>query len=235
MMQNNLINIKSGLMRMNTLYNETMEINEYLECASIALYHIGNLRGKYYLIERIELDENNEIDLPCNLHFIEALTHYNFNCCAWFNLRFVNTNIYPYGNSIKKNYTNDLDIGGSKVPYHIDSDRRKIVIETPYLKSVNLLYFGLEVDDEGLPYITEAEALAICNYCMLVKTQSKVYKGDKTAASLLQFAKSNWSKSLGQARMVEKLNQNNIDTILQILTSYDRKVFNSQFKIRSSG
>ena len=96
---------------------------------------------------------------------------------------------------------------------------------------VNVLYKGILFDEEGLPEITDKEALAIATYIAYVvnfKEGLKTNNGDKIKLS--QMLEARWNKQCDQAR-VKHLSQNDFDQILEVSTSWDRKRFSKGYKI----
>ena len=95
---------------------------------------------------------------------------------------------------------------------------------------VNILYKGTLVNDEGLPYITNKEAEAIaCYIAYTEKFKSGWQTNNQHTLQTAQLLEQRWIKLCDAAR-VTKLNQNDMNEILDAKTSWNRKIYNKSYK-----
>lgn len=95
----------------------------------------------------------------------------------------------------------------------------KINFTDPY-PTVNILYKASYLDEDGLPYVSEKELEAIVMYCAYAydMKQARLTKDQ----SLLQFAQNeyqHWQRLCSSARVADQFSQNEINEILDTLTS----------------
>lgn len=206
------------------------------EMGLLAWESIGNKVRKLYKYTTNIDPIDNSITLPCN-----ALDINGDSCVE------LVTTLHEEWNTV----TNKTDLGdlstaeaeqfieASKIyqgPYYLPGKVLKYeqVKEKLYFKRnygrVNVLYKGVIFDDDGLPEITDKEAVAIATYIAYVinfKEGLKTNNGDKIKLSQILEAK--WNKQCDQAR-VKQLSQNDFNQILEVSSSWDRKRFSFGYK-----
>ena len=127
---------------------------------------IGKKNTRLY---RGTLDVNNgEIELPCNCDIIEAVTYcgedFNYTSNLKDNGDLRSAYIENYIES-RKAFTDPFYISGKYVKYKRVGN--KLYVDKG-LSKVNILYQGIELDEEGLPVINDKEAIAIAEYIAYV-------------------------------------------------------------------
>lgn len=224
-------NFKSIYIQAKLLYEVDMTQEEFEEIGLIAWNKIGNRQTKLYRY-RCDIDcETLTVELPCNCDEIEAVT-YDFEDWKYVTNDTVNGD---YQSQFIENY-----IEGRKLymnPFYISGKFAKYerVNDTLYFDkdygSVNILYKGIIVDDDGLPYINEKEKNAIACYLAYTK---KFKEGLKTHNQLIlqesQLLEQRWYKLCDAARVPQRINQNEMNEILDAKTSWNRKIFNKSWK-----
>lgn len=213
-------------------YGVHMDEDDAIDLGLMAWNKIGNKNYRLYRLRASADPETGVVDLPCNCDpdMIEAVT-YDFE--DWKHT----SNIHEYGDyssgfteeyiEKQKIFKNKLYLPGKYVKYQ--KGYHQIIIDPPYLP-VNILYKGVVMDEDELPYITEKEAEAIACY---IAVSEKFKEGWKTNNSQIlqtaQLLKQEWLKLCDAAR-VRKLNQNDMDQILDIKSSMQRKHYNYSYK-----
>jgi hypothetical protein len=88
-------------------------------------------------------------------------------------------------------FNDPLYIRGKFVKYEQVGD--KLYFSGPY-GSINILYKGTILDDEGLPEITDKEAVAIATYCAYVtKFKEGIMTNNSNIIQLAQMLKQQWN------------------------------------------
>lgn len=216
-----------------TLYGVELQEDLFEEIGLVAWNLIGNKRTKIYRYSVcMDACSDLSIELPCNADILEAVT------TSWEDWRNV-TNTTPNGDAYsgvteqyiehRKAFRDPLYQSGKFIKYERVGDT--LYFDRPY-KQVNILYRGIILDDNGLPEITDKEALAIATYCAHV---DKYKEGLKTNnASIIQSAndlKRQWYIQCDQARTDQYLSQNEWDQILDAKTNWNRKVHSKSLKL----
>lgn len=215
---------------LDQLYGIELEDEDIEELGLLAWEHIGNRNTKLYKY-RACLDSNNSITLPCNASSVEAVTTSyedwkrvtNYSEDGDQNTSFIEQSI-----EANKIYSNPYYISGKLVPY-------EQVGNTLYFSrnygTLNILYKGILADEEGLPMISDKEAHAIATYIAYIEKYKEGLKTNNSVSiNLAQSLEAKWHKLCDQARTTG-LSQNDMNEILDIKTSWDRKSYSFGHKI----
>jgi len=96
---------------------------------------------------------------------------------------------------------------------------------------VNILYKGIYADEDGLPYINFKELEAIAAYCVYIYFHKKALSTmDANATSLAQATIADWQNKCSAARTPEYVTQNEMNTILDAVSSWNRKAYGRTYK-----
>lgn len=216
----------------NQLYNLELLPDDFEEIGMVAWRMIGNKRQRLY---RYCTDINcsaNTVELPCNCDEIEAIT-YGFE--DW---NFV-SNFYPYGDpysswvedyiEAKKAFENPYYIGGRYVKYERVGDT--LYLDGKYKGKIFILYRGTILDDNGLPELTEEEALAIATFCAYTdKYKKALATNNPQTLKMAQELERLWRTRCSQARLPQYISQNEWNEILDAKVNWNRKIFNKSYK-----
>lgn len=214
---------------LDQLYGIEMEDEDLEELGLIAWGLIGNKDTRLYKY-CTNVSKDGSVELPCNVVEIEAITN-DFE--DW---KFV-TNYSELGDLRSAYIENHIEsYKHNRSPFYISGQFVKYqqVGDTLYfnkgISHVNILYKGIEFDEEGLPKLTDKEATAIATYLAYV---DKYKEGLKTNnGGLLQIAatlEAKWLKQCDQAR-ITYLNQNDMNEILNAKHNWNRHTFRNSFK-----
>lgn len=214
-----------------TLYDIEGDMEDMEEIGLIAYNHIGNKNTRLY---RATLDVNcvdGSIELPCNVDIIEAVTY----CGEDWNY----TSNTKHNGDISSFYTENA-IEAQKMfldPFYVSGKYvdYKQVGNTLYvnkgLGKVNILYHGILVDEDGLPEINDKEAIAIADYIAYTYTYKKAIRTmNRDTMALAKDLKQNWLFHCDAARVPEYVSQEEMNKILDVQSSWGRKVFNKSYK-----
>ena len=225
----------------NTAYTQARELyglelnpDEFETLGLIAWDRIGN--KDYKLYKYLVTPDQNElgewyIDLPCNVDIIEAVTanyeDYQKTSNQYLSGNMQNGWIEGYIESRKYN-VGSLYSSGKFVKYRQEGNQ---IMLSDKFENVYILYKGVIADDDGLPYLNSKELDAIAAFV----AQATFYKQalmtrDANTMQLAQLLEQKWKNLCSQARVAEYVNQNEMDEILNVATSWDRKRFGKSYK-----
>lgn len=217
---------------METLYGVTMQEDEFEEIALVAWNFIGNKRTRLYRYAVCVNDCNQAVELPCNCDILEAVTtsfedwNYSTNDTPNGDINSAFTESYI---EHRKEFKSPLYIPGKLVHYERVGDT--LYFDKPHGK-ILILYKGQELDDDGLPVITDKEAVAIATYCAYVsKYKEGLMTNNTNLISIANALKAQWSVACDQARVGHYVSQNEWDEILDCKTSWNRKQFGKSLKL----
>lgn len=214
----------------NLLYGLEMNEDDAVEIGLIAWNKIGNKQCRLYrYITNIDKDTLS-VELPCNCDEVEAVT-YGFEDWNYTTSDTVNgdynslfTEHYIEG---RKEFKNALYSSGRFVKYERVNDT--LYFEENY-GPIQILYKGVELDENELPYLTEKEVDAIACYLAFTRRFKEGWATHN--AQMIQEAQlleQRWQKLCDAAR-VKYLNQNDMDKILDAKHRFNRKIFNKAYK-----
>ena len=170
------------------------------------------------------------ITLPCNILEIEAVTYgyedWNYTSNK-LELGDISSQFAENFIEGAKRNKNPLYVGGKFAKYERIGD-------TLYFDdnsfSVNILYKGIHLDEDGLPYINDKESIAIATYCAYVKAAKEYYMTmSQPALQKMQVLQVQWQKFCDAAR-VSYMTQNDMNQVLDAKSSWNRKLFNKSYK-----
>lgn len=223
-----------GLSLLETMYGISLQEEDYEEIALVAWGLIGNKRSKLYRYTTCIEPCQESFELPCNCDILEAVT------AEWEDFQHVDNDspVGRYGSFTteqyierRKHFQQPEYIEGKFINYE------RVGNTLHFNKNhgggkINILYRGLVLDDNGLPEITDKEALALSTYCAWV---SKFKEGLLTNnGQIIQMAntlKQQWNVQCDQARSDYSWTQNEYDEILDAKTNWNRKIYNKSFKL----
>lgn len=226
----NKVNFHYIAVLLDMLYGLELEDEDLEEIGLIAWNLIGNKTTRLYSYSTTINPDDNSIKLPCNASSIESVT---IPCEDWSRV----TNYSEQGDprtafiesyiESSKIFKSSYHVPGKLVKYYQTGD---VLYFPENYGTVNILYKGIIMDGDGLPELSDKEANAIATYIAYV---DKYKEGLKTNnGGLIQLAKDleqKWLKQCDQAR-VTNLSSNDMNEILDIKVSWDRKSYGIGYK-----
>lgn len=223
-------NFYSILAQVNLLYGLDINEDDAIEIALIGWNKIGNKQYRLYKY-KVTLDDSLSVRLPCNCDEIEAVTYdyedWNYTSSIYVdgdhNSHFTENYI-----EARKLYEDPLYVSGKYVKYHRVGDT--LYFDDNY-GTINIIYKGIELDENDLPYLTlkEVDALA----CYIAYTQ-RFKQGwalhNNQMIQEAQLLEQRWLKLCDAARVPSYINQNDMNKILDAKVSFNRKIFNKSYK-----
>lgn len=211
------------------LYDIEGDMDDLEEIGLVAHNFIGNKNTRLY---RTSLDViNGQATLPCNCDIIEAVTYcgedWNYTSNQRDNGDLRSAYIENYIES-RKAFSDPFYISGKFVKY-------KRVGNTLYvdkgLPKINILYHGIELDEEGLPIINDKEAIAIAEYIAYTyKYKEAIRTNNKAVLQMAQDLKQQWLFHCDAARVAEYVSQEEMNKILDVQSSWGRKSYGKSYK-----
>lgn len=225
-----MYNIRRAQLKAKEKYGIEITDDAFEEIALEAWDLLGNKRTKLYKY-RTTVGPSLEVELPCNCEYIEAVT-YDFEDPQ------LSSNIHEPGDLYKTHTEQYIEFGKPfKDPYYASGKfvKYKQVGNTLQFAepcgSINILYHGVEVDDEGLPEITEKEANAIAAFVAYTQLYKKgLMTMNSTILTIAKDIEQKWFRLRDAAITPDYISQNDMDKILDAKTTWNRKVHNKSYK-----
>lgn len=214
---------------LDQFYGIEMEDEDLEEMGLIAWEKIGNKDTRLYCFKACP-DSENSISLPCNAVSVESVTTSyedwnrvtNFSENGDYNSLYIENHI-----ELEKIYSNPYYQSGKLIPY-------QQVGTTLYFNHnygvLNVLYKGILMDEDGLPMLSDNEAMAIATFLAYYLKYKEGLKTNNTVMiNLATNLEGKWLKLCDQAR-VTKLSQNDMNEILNIKDSWNRHNYGYSYK-----
>ena len=225
----NLNNFHYIAVLLDQFYGLELEDEELEEMGLMGWELIGNKNTKLYQFRACP-DSNNSIKLPCNASSVESvttsyedwkrITNYSENGDQ--RTSFIENHI-----EAEKIYRSPYYISGKLIPYELVDDT---LYFTRNYGTLNILYKGILVDEEGLPMLSNKEAMAIATYIAYYLKYKEGLKTNNTGIiNLANNLEQKWLKQCDQAR-VTPLSQNDMNEILNIKDSWNRHNYGLSYK-----
>ncbi len=216
------------------LYGVELNPDEFETIGMIAWGRIGNKQTALYniVIAPTKIGDHLwSIDLPCNADLIEAVTAEFEDWEKTSNQALTYQSdkgwIEQYIERGKLNM-NALYQSGRYIKYRREENR--LYFDQLY-KKVFILYKGFIADDDGLPFLSEKEVDAIAAFCAFTYDfKAARVTRDRSSMELAMYMEQTWKRLCTRARVPEYINQNEMDEILNVASSWDRKRFGKSFK-----
>lgn len=216
------------------LYGLELDPDVFESMGLIAWDRIGNKDYRLYRYSTTPVEDSLGywyVELPCNVDIIEAVTtnYEDYQKTTPTTLAGNNQNgwIEGYVESRKYN-TGSLYSAGKFIKYREEGNR---IMMNDHFEVVNILYKGVIVDDSGLPLLNDKEMDAIAAFCIFADVRKKaIITKDQGSWAQVPYLEQQWLTKCSQARVPDYINQNEMDEILNVTASWDRKRYGKSFK-----
>lgn len=226
-----LFNINTVYGLVETLYGITPNESNFEDIVMNGWSYINNKHTRLYRYIA-DADKDGVLDLPCNVDVIESVhipmpdAKMTSNKTVFNEINTLFTEGYI---DAWKRLEDPYWTRGKLVKY--DEGNNQLFFARPY-KNIMVVYHGIIADEEtGLPLVTDKEIKALAAY---VAYASLYREGiQKRNPDIMQFAQTiyaDWLKLCNAARIPEHLSQNEMDSILDVKTRWDRKQYGRSYK-----
>ena len=223
------LNFHTAYTYIQTNYGLNIDQLEFESSGMIAYDKIGNKQTE--IKEFVGDVVNGELELPCDVTSIEAVfgnfidSQKTSNKQRW--PQVITNYIEQYIEYWKYNKSLLYDYG---VLLNYQMRENTLLFDKDY-KNVLVLYRKQILDEEGFPYINSKEAEAIAAYCAYTDLHKQAIRTrDPNTYQMAQNIKLEWARLCERARVSEKVSQNDMNRILDVMTSFDRKSYGKSFK-----
>lgn len=223
-------NFHYSLSLLDTMYGINIQEEDFEEIALIGWQLIGNKRTKLYRYTVCVDDCAVGVELPCNCDILEAVTtdFEEFNYVTNFGTDYVSHVTEQYIES-RKAFKDPLYASGKFIKF--ERVGNMLYFDKPHGK-INILYKGLVLDDDGLPEITDKEAMALATYCAwIIKYKEGLKTNNTNTMNMALNLKKLWSTQCDQARIDYEMTQNDWDNVLDAKTNWGRKLHGKSLKV----
>lgn len=226
-------NFKYAISLAQMLYDiEVNDMDTLIEIGLVAYNFIGN-KNTQLKSEIVNVDRKSGlVAIPCKADLIEAITYPNQEDWSYTsnikNFGDYNTlNVEQYIERSKQS-TDPLYMSGRFVKYRREGN---YIYVTEDIGQVAVLYHVETLDEDDLPLINDKEAVAIADYiAYTVKYKEALRSNNQILFQMAQNIKRQWLIHCDAARVPEYVSQNEMDDLLEITSSHNRKVHGRSYK-----
>lgn len=226
-------NFKYAITLAQMLYDvDINDMDTLIEIGLIAYNFIGN-KNTSLSYEIVSVNPRTGIvKLPCKADLVEAITYPNIEDWNYTsNIKnfgdFNSLNVEQYIEKSKQS-VDPLYISGRLVNYRREGN---YIYVTEKVDSVCVLYHTESLDEDDLPLINDKEAVAIADYiAYTVKYKEALRTNNSAVFQMAQTIKKQWQIHCDAARVPEYVSQNEMNDLLEVLSSHNRKVHGRSYK-----
>ena len=226
-------NFKYAITLAQMLYDiDINDMDTLLEIGLVAYNFIGN-KNTQLVSEIVNVDRKSGlVKLPCKADLIEAITYPNIE--DWnqtSNIKnfgdFNSLNVEQYIEKSKQS-VDPLYLSGRFVKYRREGN---YIYVTENIDQVCVLYHSEQLDEDDLPLINDKEAIAIADYiAYTIKYKEALRSNNSAIFQMAQTIKRQWLIHCDAARVPEYVNQNEMNEVLDAMSSSNRKLHGRSYK-----
>ena len=226
-------NFKYAITLAQMLYDvDINDMDTLIEIGLVAYNFIGN-KNTHLEAEIVNVDSKSGlVKLPCKADLIEAITYPNIEDWNYTSNTknfgdFNSLNIEQYIEKSKQSI-DPLYLSGKLVKYRREGN---YIYVTEPISQVCVLYHSEQLDDDDLPLINDKEAVAIADYiAYTIKYKEALRSNNSAVFQMAQTIKRQWLIHCDAARVPEYVGQNEMNDLLEIASSHNRKVHGRSYK-----
>lgn len=226
-------NFKYAISLAQMLYDiDINDMDTLIEIGLVAYGFIGN-KNTQLKSEIVNVDQKTGlVKIPCKADLIEAITDprvedwsYTSNVKNFGDWNTLNVEQYI---EKSKQSIDPLYISGRFIKYRREGN---YIYVNENLQQVCILYHTEELDEEDLPLINDKEAIAIADYiAYTIKYKEALRSNNSAVFQMAQTIKKQWQIHCDAARVPEYVNQNEMNDLLEVMSSSNRKVHGRSYK-----
>ena len=226
-------NFKYAISLAQMLYDiDINDMDTLIEIGLVAYNFIGN-KNTQLSSEIVNVDKRSGlVKLPCKADLVEAITYphmedwsYTSNLTNYGDFNTLNVEHYI---ERSKQSVDPLYISGRFVKYRREGN---YIYVNENIDKVCVLYHTESLDEDDLPLINDKEAVAIADYiAYTVKYKEALRSNNSAVFQMAQTIKRQWLIHCDAARVPEYVNQNEMNDLLEVASSHNRKVRGRSYK-----
>ena len=226
-------NFKYAISLAQMLYDiDINDMDTLIEIGLVAYNFIGN-KNTQLVADIVNVDmRTGLVSLPCKADLVEAITYpkiedWNYTSNTKNFGDFNTLNVEQYIEKSKQS-VDPLYVSGRLIKYRREGN---YIYVNEKVDVVCVLYHTEQLDEEDLPLINDKEAIAIADYiAYTIKYKEALRSNNSNVFQMAQTIKKQWLLHCDAARVPEYVNQNEMNDLLEIASSYNRKVHGRSFK-----
>lgn len=233
---------KTPLALLKSRFNITMNEDDYIEMAYPIYKSLGNAGASSKPVD-LMVNSDGTLNLPDDCLYIKSLVlpfndvdSRNEETDVKYSSRGpqISSNLDQGHKLTNKSYFQSGEhIDGHLLAYKF-VDRLVIQITSDKVqeKKVTLVYGFHTLDEEGLPALLDKEIDAILYTAALYNAEKQIFMKVQGAAELAQYLRPLSERAIQAAKIPETLTELELDTMLEVKTSWDRKTYGKRYRYK---
>lgn len=236
--------------RLNDRFHISMDDSTLIERGYWIWRSIGNIAVDVKSAN-VQVSSDLVVTLPQDCEFVKSLTTRGFQDVRNFDGSFGDYSFTPKGRapevkpdpttvSVEANVRAMISTTpGERIDYKTYPGYLKITSPLMAGQSAVLIYNTIVTGPDGLPLLNDPEVEAIVVTLALREAEADLFRGGATfnartgqAAALVTYLKAESDRLLCDAKAPEKISDDGLDQLLDMKTSWGRKVFNSKMNFQ---
>lgn len=226
-------NFKYAISLAQMLYDiDINDMDTLIEIGLVAYNFIGN-KNTQLVADIVNVDmRTGLVNLPCKADLVEAITYpkiedWNYTSNTKNFGDFNTLNVEQYIEKSKQS-VDPLYVSGRLIKYRREGN---YIYVNEKVDVVCVLYHTEQLDEEDLPLINDKEAIAIADYiAYTIKYKEALRSNNSNVFQMAQTIKKQWLLHCDAARVPEYVNQNEMNDLLEVMSSSNRKVHGRSYK-----
>lgn len=226
-------NFKYAISLAQMLYDiDINDMDTLIEIGLVAYNFIGN-KNTQLVADIVNVDmRTGLVNLPCKADLVEAITYpkiedWNYTSNTKNFGDFNTLNVEQYIEKSKQS-VDPLYVSGRLIKYRREGN---YIYVNEKVDVVCVLYHVEQLDEEDLPLINDKEAIAIADYiAYTIKYKEALRSNNSNVFQMAQTIKKQWLLHCDAARVPEYVNQNEMNDLLEVASSHNRKVHGRSYK-----
>lgn len=233
--------------RLNDRFGLSFDDDTYIERAYHVWREIGNIATELK-VARVTIQSDLVVTLPQDCEFIKSLTTQDFQDERNFGGSFGDYSYSPKGRgpevkpdpamtSAEANVRASIAVvSGERVDFKTYPGYLKVTSLLMAGKTASLVYNAINVGEDGLPLLNDLEVEAIAITLAWHEAEKELFRSGAgfnqrtgQAAPLVTYLKAASDIAMCAAKADEKISDDALDAMLDVKTSWGRKVHNSRF------
>lgn len=232
------------------LFDEELDFFKMLELSSYVLRQCGGIATDTFVTQGTL--ENNRVKLPTDIYAIKSVSAagnyplyssllttlpksalFNYNLPSFMEPvkgddKFTQADHGQCGPGIPERFFpgGPQNAYGTYLDYHNEHDGCLYVPH--YTGDVEVVFTATDMDEEGYPTITESVQIALAYYCYFVKQQQRFFRRE-IDGSAFGWIDQEKGKKIAQARTPLAVSDNELDDILEMMLSHNRKTLRTPY------
>ena len=120
---------------------------------------------------------------------------------------------------------------GETVEYKLENNALIVLQKSLIGYPLTIKYSTIRKDSDGLPMLSNKEIEAIAVNMALREAEKRFFMGEKGADKLVSYLKAEADRLMVYASIPEKINDDELDKLLDTMFSWDRKTYGNRFNL----